>query len=77
MSREELVIALLKSKQSDTELYKSKSDNAEIEETKTFFNKIRNEIEKSSVKKFRKDLYEKEKGLESKNEKEKNDTLKN
>ena len=34
MSREELLIALLKSKQSHTELYKSKSNNVKIEETK-------------------------------------------
>ena len=37
MSKEELLIALLKSKQSHTELYKSKSNNTEIEETKKFF----------------------------------------
>ena len=34
ISKEELLIALLKSKQSHAELYKSKSNNAEIEETK-------------------------------------------
>ena len=34
MSKEELLIALLKSKQSHAELYKSKSNNVEIEETK-------------------------------------------
>ena len=33
MSRKELLIALLKSKQSHAELYKSKSNNVEIEET--------------------------------------------
>ena len=37
MSKEELLIALLKSKQSHAELYKSKSNNVEIEETKFFF----------------------------------------
>ena len=36
MSKEELLIALLKSVQSHAELYKSKSNNAEIEETKIF-----------------------------------------
>ena len=36
MSKEELLIALLKSKQSHAELYKSKSNNVEIEETKKF-----------------------------------------
>ena len=34
MSREELLIALLKSKQSIAELCRSKDNNAEIEETK-------------------------------------------
>ena len=68
MSMEELLIAFLKSKQSHEELYKSKSNNAEIEETKKNFNKIRNKIKKSPIKIIRKDLYEKEKGLE--NEKE-------
>ena len=37
MSRKELLIALLKSKQSHAELCKSKDDNAEIEETKKIF----------------------------------------
>ena len=37
MSREELLIALLKSKQSHAELYKSKSNNAGIEDTKKIF----------------------------------------
>ena len=36
MSKEELLVALLKSKQSHAELYKSKSNNVEIEETKNF-----------------------------------------
>ena len=65
MSREELLIALLKSKQSHSELYKSKSNNAEIEETKKIFNNIRNKIKKSQIKIIRKDLYEKERGLEN------------
>ena len=37
MSKEGLLIALLKSKQSHAELYKSKSNNTEIEETRKFF----------------------------------------
>ena len=41
MSKEVLLIALLKSKQSLAELYKSNSINAEIEETKKFFNELR------------------------------------
>ena len=50
MSKEELLIAPLKSNQSHAELYKSKSNNAEIEETKIFFNGIRNKLKKSKVK---------------------------
>ena len=38
MSKEDLLIALLKSEQSLAELYKSKSNNAKIEETKKGFN---------------------------------------
>ena len=70
MSREELLIALLKSKQSRAELYKSKPNNAEIEETRKFFNEIRNKFSKSTIKEIRKDLYEKEKGLENEEEQE-------
>ena len=50
---------------------KSKSNSAEIEETRKVFIEIRNNIKKSRIKKIRKDLYEKEKWLESENEKEK------
>ena len=49
MSREELLVALLKSKQSHAELYKSKSNNSEIKETKKAFNEIRNKIKKSRI----------------------------
>ena len=59
MSRVELLIALLKSVQSHTELYKSKSNNVEIEETKKIFNEIKNKIKKSKIKKIRKDLLKK------------------
>ena len=47
------------------------NNNSEIEETKKVFNEIRNKLKKSRIKKIRKDLYEKEKGLENENEKEK------
>ena len=57
MSKEELLIALLKSKQSHAELYKSKSNNAEIEETKKIFNELRNTFSKSKIKEIRKKLY--------------------
>ena len=56
MSKEELLIALLKSKQSHAELYKSKSNNAEIEETKKIFNEIRNKFSKSVIKEIRREL---------------------
>ena len=71
MSREKLLIALLKSEQSHEELYQSKSNNAKIEETKNFFNEIRNEaFQKSVIKMIRKKLYEIERGLESEEKRE-------
>ena len=77
MSKEELLIALLKSEQSHAELYKSKSNNTEIEETRKFFNEIRNKLSKSKIKDIEKYLYKREKELKSENEKEKNDMQKN
>ena len=65
MSEEELLIALLKSEQSHAELYKSKFNNVEIEETRNIFNEIRNKLSKSAVKEIRKDLYEKRKELKN------------
>ena len=71
MSREKLLIALLKSEQSHEELYQSKSNNTKIEETKIFFNEIRNEaFQKSVIKMIRKKLYEIERGLESEEKRE-------
>ena len=46
MSREELLIALLKSKRSHEELLRSKDNNAETEETKNIFNELRNRFSK-------------------------------
>ena len=54
MLKEELLIPLLNSKQSHAKLYKSKSNNAEIEETKKLFNEIRNKLSKSAIKEIRK-----------------------
>ena len=71
MSREELLIALLKSKQSHAELYKSKSNNVEIEETKKIFNELRNKFSKSKIKEIRKKLCEKEKGLKNEEQEKK------
>ena len=65
MSKKELLISLLKSKQSHAELYKSKSNNTEIEETRKIFNEIRNKFSKSKTKENRKKLYEIGRGLES------------
>ena len=76
MSREKILNALLKSKQSHVELYKSKSNNVEIEEIKTFFNELRNTFSKAKIKEIGRKLYEKEKGLENK-EQEKNNISKN
>ena len=50
MSKDGLLIVILESAQSHAELYKSKSNNAEIEETKKIFNEIRNKLSKSAIK---------------------------
>ena len=68
MSREELLIALLKSEQNHAELYKNKSNNSEIEETQKLINVIRYKFSKSMIREIGKDLYEKEKGLENEEE---------
>ena len=54
MLREDLLIALLKSKQSHIKLRRSKDNNAEIEETKYFFNELRKNFSKEEIKKIRK-----------------------
>ena len=54
MLKEELLITLLKLKQSLAELYKSKSNNAQIEETKNFFNELRDKFSKQKKKKKKK-----------------------
>ena len=54
MSREELLISLLKSKESIAELRRNKDNNAEIEETKTIFNELRNRFSKEKIEKIRK-----------------------
>ena len=68
MSKEGLLIALLKSKQSHAELYKSKSNNTEIEETRKIFNEIRNKFSKSEIKENREKLNKIEKRLKSEKE---------
>ena len=51
MSKEHLLIALLKSNQSHTEFRKSKDSNTEIEKTKKIFKKLRNIYSKKKKKK--------------------------
>ena len=57
MSKEDLLIALLKSNQSHTELPKCKDNNMEIEETKKIFNELRNNFSKEEIKKIRRKFY--------------------
>ena len=51
MSREKLLISLLKTEKSIAELRRSKDNNTEVEETKTIFNKLRNRFSKKKKKK--------------------------
>ena len=57
MSREELFIDLLKSKQSHTELCRSKDNISEIEETKKIFNELRNRFSKEKIKTIRRKFH--------------------
>ena len=68
MSREGLLVALLKSGLSFAKLYKNKSNNAEIEETKKI-NKLRYKFSRSKITEIRVNFYgnEKFKELEKKN----------
>ena len=52
-SKEDLLIALLKSNQSHTELRKSQDNNMEIGETKKLFNELRSNFSKEEIKKVR------------------------
>ena len=61
MSKEGLLIVLLKSERTPAELYKGNSDNAEIEETKKSFNELRDRLSESKIEEIRKVLYEIEK----------------
>ena len=73
MSREELLISLLKTEQSIAELRKSKDNNAETKETKKIFNELRNRFSKEQIEKirrkfrFREGISEYLKKLEKKN----------
>ena len=59
MSKEDLLIALLKSNQSHTEIRKI-NDNTEIRETKKIFNELRNNFLKEEIKRIRRKFYVKE-----------------
>ena len=61
ISREDLLIALLKSNPSHTELLKIDDSNTEIGETKKLFNKLRNNFSREEIKKHRKKIHKKEK----------------
>ena len=61
MSKEELLIVFLKLNQSLAELQKSKSNNAEVEETRKLFNKLKNRFPKKGIKEIRRTFYENEK----------------
>ena len=61
MSKEELLISLLKSEQSIAELRKSKSNSIGIEEIKNKFNVLRNNFSKEKIKEIRKNFHRKEK----------------
>ena len=56
MSKEELLISLLKSEQSIAEFRKSKFNNAEIEEIKKNFNASRNNFSKRRNKRNQKKI---------------------
>ena len=61
MLKEDLLIALLKSNQSHTELHSRIEDNnTEIEEIKKIFNKLRNSFSKEEIKKIRRKIRFKE-----------------
>ena len=58
MSKERLLIALIKSGYSFAKLYKSNSDNAEIEKTRKSFNELRDKFSRSKIKKLGKNFTE-------------------
>ena len=75
MSKEDLLIALLKSNQNHTELRRSEHNNKEIEETKKLFNKLRNNFSKEEIKKIRRKFRFKEGANEYIKKLEKKDSL--
>ena len=75
MSKEDLLIALLKSNQNHTELRRSEYNNKEIEETKKLFSKLRNNLSKEEIKKIRRKFRFKEGANEYMKKLEKKDSL--
>ena len=61
VSKEGLLISILKSGQSIDELRKSKSNGIGIEEIKNKFNMLRDNLSKNEIKKIKKKNYRKEK----------------
>ena len=61
MSKEELLIFLLKSEQRIAEFHKTESSNIEIEEIKKNFNVLRKNFSKEKIKEIRKKLHGREK----------------
>ena len=57
MSKEDVLIVLLESNKSHTELRKSEDDNEEMRETKKIFNKLRNNFSKEEIKKIRRKFH--------------------
>ena len=60
MSREDLLIALLKSNHSHTELLKINDSNTETGETKKLFNNLRNNFSREEINILREKFYKKE-----------------
>ena len=60
ISKENLLIALIKSNESHTELLKDNDSNTEIGETKKLFSKLRSNFSQEELKKHRKKLNKKE-----------------
>ena len=60
MSKEDLLIVLLKSDQSYTELLKIDNSNTEIGETKKLFNDLRNNFLREEIKKCREKIHKKD-----------------
>ena len=75
MSKEDLLIALLKSNQSYAELRRREDNNAEIKEIKRIFKKFRNNFSKEEIKKIRRKFYFKESIDEYLKELEQKDSL--